>query len=87
MLRVRMSLPHFSVGDKVAKVSGRKRERVATQIGKPRLVLRIGEASVDLLIELVDDPGRITFSAFVMKDLSAICSRVVSSGLHGVLLK
>src|SRR5215471_2267491 len=45
------------VGDELAKVSGRKRERVATQIGKPRLVLRIGEASVDLLVELVDDLG------------------------------
>jgi hypothetical protein len=30
------------VGDELAKVSGRKRERVATQVGKPRLVLRIG---------------------------------------------
>src|SRR6516225_9388988 len=35
------------VGDEFAKVSGRKRERVATQIGKPRLVLPIGEGSVD----------------------------------------
>src|SRR5215469_4077386 len=45
------------VGDELAKVSGRKRERVATQVSKPRLVLRVGEAIVDLLVELVDDPG------------------------------
>ena len=45
------------VGDKLAKISRRKRERVATQIGKPRLVLWIGEGSVDLLVELVDDLG------------------------------
>ena len=36
------------VGDELAKVSGRGREHVATQVGKPRLDLGIGEASVDL---------------------------------------
>src|SRR5258708_14747852 len=46
------------VGDELAKVGGRERERVATQVGKPRLDLGIGEASVDLLVELVDDLGR-----------------------------
>ena len=45
------------VADELAKVSGRKRERVATQVGEPRLVLRIGEASVDLLVKFVDDLG------------------------------
>src|SRR6516164_9745525 len=45
------------VADELAKVSGRKRERVATEVGKPRLVLRIGEACVDLFVELVDDLG------------------------------
>jgi hypothetical protein len=46
------------VGDELAKVGGREREHVATQVGKPRLDLRIGEASVDLSVELVDDLGR-----------------------------
>src|SRR5262249_59376490 len=46
------------VGDELAKVGGREREHVATQVGKPRLHLGIGEASVDLLVELLDDLGR-----------------------------
>src|SRR5262249_40934436 len=46
------------VGDELAKVGGREHEHVATQVGKPRLDLRIGEASVDLSVELVDDLGR-----------------------------
>src|SRR5262249_53708945 len=46
------------VGDELAKVSGREREHVATQVGKARLDLGIGEASADLLVELVDDLGR-----------------------------
>src|SRR5262249_10793260 len=41
------------VGDELAKVSGRKRERVATQVGKPRLVLPIAQPSVYLLLHLV----------------------------------
>src|SRR6516164_4654948 len=45
------------VADELAEISRRKRERVATQIGKPRLVLWIGEASVDLLVKFVDDLG------------------------------
>jgi hypothetical protein len=46
------------VGDELAKVGGREREHVATQISKPRLDLGISKASVDLLVELVDDLGR-----------------------------
>ena len=42
-------------GDELAKVGGREREHVATQVGKPRLHRGIGEASVDLLVELHDD--------------------------------
>src|ERR1700730_7720022 len=42
------------VGDELAKVGGCEREHVATHIGKPRLDLGIGKASVDLLVELVD---------------------------------
>src|SRR5215471_10290400 len=46
------------VGDELAKVGGRQRECVAAQVGKPRLELGIGKASVDLLVELLDDLGR-----------------------------
>src|SRR5262245_4923773 len=46
------------VGDELAKVSGREREHVATQVGKPRAHRRIGEAGIDCLIELVDYFGR-----------------------------
>src|SRR5262245_20712263 len=46
------------VGDELAKVGGREREHVATQVGKARLDLGIGKTSVDLLVELLDDLGR-----------------------------
>src|SRR5215475_15610999 len=45
------------VGDQLPKVGGREREHSATEIGKPRLDLGFGKASVDLLVELVDDLG------------------------------
>src|SRR5262249_54274579 len=41
------------VGDEFAEVGGRARERLAPQVGKPRLHLWIGEARVDLRVELV----------------------------------
>src|SRR5262249_35885418 len=46
------------VGDELAKVGGREREHVATEVEKPCLDLGIGKASVDLLVELLDDLGR-----------------------------
>src|SRR5262245_46863858 len=46
------------VGDELAEVGGRTDERCATQIGEPPLDLMIGEAGVDLLVELLDDHGR-----------------------------
>ena len=39
------------------KSAGEQREHRATQVGKPRLDLGIGEAGVDLLVELVDNLG------------------------------
>src|SRR5262245_1033845 len=42
------------IRDEPSKVAGREREHVATQVGKPRLELGIGKASVDLLVEQVD---------------------------------
>ena len=38
------------VGDELAKVGGREREHVATQVGKPRLDFGISKAGVDLLV-------------------------------------
>src|SRR5215831_3021354 len=60
MLSARMTLPHFSVSSAMSlpKSGGRQRECVAAQVGKPRLELGIGKASVDLLVELLDDLGR-----------------------------
>jgi hypothetical protein len=46
------------VGDQFFKIGGREREYVATQVGKPRLDLGVGEPGIDLLVELVDDLGR-----------------------------
>src|SRR5262249_17281048 len=45
-------------GDEAAKVGGRARNPSTAQIGEPCLKLGIGEARVDLLVELVDDLGR-----------------------------
>src|SRR6516162_1960338 len=45
------------VGDELAKVSGRAWKHAASQIGKPRFELGIGEGRVDLFVELFDDVG------------------------------
>src|SRR5262245_26807049 len=45
-------------GDQPAKIRRRACERRAAQLGEPRLDLGIGEACVDLLVELLDDLGR-----------------------------
>src|SRR5262249_62039374 len=45
------------VGDELAEVFGGAPERCGAQFGKPRLHLGIGEAGVDLSIELVDNCG------------------------------
>jgi hypothetical protein len=41
------------VGDKLAEVGGRAWKHCATKVGKPRLDFGIGEARVDLRVELV----------------------------------
>src|SRR5262247_3066625 len=46
------------LGDEPAKVCGRNDKRRHTQNGEPRFYLGIGEARVDLLVELVDDVRR-----------------------------
>src|SRR5215510_13546540 len=47
-------------GDEFAEIGGRSRQRRTTQIDKARFHLGIGEAGVDLLVELVDDlDGRV----------------------------
>ena len=60
MLTARITLPHFSVSSamNLPKSAGETDEHRAAQVGKPRLHFGIGEASVDLLVELVDDLGR-----------------------------
>src|SRR5947199_4311011 len=46
------------LGDEPAKVCGRDDKRLASKVGKPCLHLGIGEARVDLLVELLDDARR-----------------------------
>src|SRR5499433_3737860 len=46
------------LGDQLAEVSGRTRKHRAAEVSEPRFHVGIGEASVDLLAELVDDLGR-----------------------------
>src|ERR1035438_8936790 len=45
------------VGDQLSKVGGRARKCRAAQVGKPRFHLGIGEARIDLLVELFNDLG------------------------------
>src|SRR5262249_48880768 len=45
-------------GDEAAKVGGRARNHCTAQIGEPCLKLGIGEARIELSVELVDDLGR-----------------------------
>jgi hypothetical protein len=56
-------LDHFGpllgfVGNQLSEVGGREHERGATEVGKPRLELGVGEARIDLGIEFSDDLGR-----------------------------
>src|SRR5215510_10858346 len=46
------------VGDKLTEVAGRARKDAAAEVGKPRLDIGIGKASIDLLVEFLDDRGR-----------------------------
>src|SRR5712671_594928 len=46
------------VGDELAEIGRRHWNWSTTQVGEPRLYLRIGEARIDLLVELVDNFGR-----------------------------
>src|SRR5262245_56221626 len=51
--------PLFSFfDDQPAEIGGRASEHRTSKIGKPGLDLGIGEGSVELLVELVDDLGR-----------------------------
>src|SRR5262245_7259844 len=45
------------VGDEPSKVGGRADKRCASEVSQPRLDFGIGEARVDLLVELLDDLG------------------------------
>src|SRR5262249_61541618 len=46
------------VGDELTEIGGRADKRRASKVSKPRPDLGIGEAGVDLLVELVDDLRR-----------------------------
>ena len=46
------------VGDELAEVGGRARQRRASEVSQLRLDFGIGEACIDLLVEPVDDFGR-----------------------------
>jgi hypothetical protein len=45
------------VGDELGEVGGRARQRRASEVSQLRLDFGIGEARVDLLVELLDDLG------------------------------
>src|SRR5262249_47594089 len=69
---IRLSPPeldHFApllgfLSDQLAEVSGRTRKHRATEVSEPRFHVGIGEAGIDLLVELVDDfDGRVFWRA------------------------
>jgi len=62
-------------GDELAEVGRREREHVATQVGKPRLDLGIGEARVDLPVELVDEFGPDVFGCAKSQPGARLVSR------------
>src|SRR5262245_1564024 len=66
---------HGFSSDKPAKVGGREREHVATQVGKPRLDFGIGEARVDLPVELVDEFGPRVFGCAKSQPGARLVSR------------
>src|SRR5262249_44724740 len=43
------------LGDELTKIGRRARKRRAAQVGKPRLDLGVGEACIDLLVEVLDN--------------------------------
>src|SRR5215469_660167 len=45
------------LGNELSKIGGRADKRCASEISQPRLDFGVGEARVDLLVELVDDLG------------------------------
>ena len=49
------------VRDELAEIGGRAGKRRSAQVDKPRLDLGIGEASIDFLVELIDDLGGCVF--------------------------
>src|SRR5262249_58958061 len=46
------------VGDELAKLDRRSRQRRAAEVSETGLHLRVAESRADLLVELVDDLGR-----------------------------
>jgi hypothetical protein len=51
--------PFFGfVGDQLAELSRRSRERHAAEVSETGVHLGVGKSRVDLLVELVDDLGR-----------------------------
>src|SRR5215211_2660390 len=48
------------VGNKLSELGRRARKHRSAQLGKPRPHIRIGEARIDFLVELVDDISRRT---------------------------
>src|SRR5262249_42950253 len=60
LILARITLPHFSVSAAMnfPKSGGRTGKGCSTQIGEPRLYLRIGECCSDPLVQLGDDLNR-----------------------------
>ena len=69
-----ITLAHFSVSSAMSlpNSAGEPAKHRAAQVGKPRLHLGIGEAGVDLLVELVDDfGGRVLGRADAIPELAS----------------
>ena len=70
------------IGDKPAKVDRRHRHWIASEIGEPCPDLGIGEARIDLLVELVDDfDGRVLGCADAIRCADLVAWHELAHGL------
>src|SRR6266853_1870722 len=69
------------VGDQLAEVGGRTRQRRAAHVSELRVDLRIGEGRVDLFVELIDYfDGRVSWCAYAHGEACLIARHKIGHG-------
>src|SRR5205085_12701047 len=81
LLRLDIRCPYYLapflsfVGDELTEIGRQARKRGASQVGKPRLDLGVGEGRVDLPVELVDDLTRRVLGRAVTLPIGSLVAR------------